>query len=89
MTNPTIPQALSLIRALYAESAPCTRGTGCVGGHLHVVLDDCNLEPHFIESALEHAQADKCGPCTEIAQLLLRMSAAQLDEVCDSEYSAW
>lgn len=80
--KPTVPEVLPLIKAYYAKP-----GNG-VGGWLHIVLDDGNIETSHIEyckqSAIEHNDADGVA----IADLLLRMSKTQRKKLYASDKRA-
>lgn len=69
--KPTVPEVLPLVRAYYAKD-----GNGA-GGSLHVVLDDGNVEDHFVEFCMEEARkmGDVAG--VALAELLLGMSKTQ------------
>lgn len=69
--KPTVPEVLPLVRAYYAIP-----GNG-VGGHLHVVLDDGNVEDHFVQFCREDAIAAGDAKGLELADLLLLMSKTQ------------
>lgn len=75
--RPTVPEVLPLVHALYRGEAPCTRGSGGVGGHLHVVLDDGNVEHGHVRWCLDSAVSDGCGTCADLARLMLRMTPTQ------------
>jgi hypothetical protein len=73
----TVNDVLPLACRLYHEEALCTRHTGNVGGHLHIVLDDGNERDSDVQFCLDEALQDKCDTCITIARLLLRMSKTQ------------
>ena len=75
--RPTVDRARELVTRLYSGEDPCTRGTGPVGGHLHIVLDDGNLANHHVDFCLLSAMSEKCATCTELAHLLMAMSRTQ------------
>lgn len=61
-----------LVKIIYTEY-------NCVGGALHIVLDDYNLEDHFIEWCLENTiqdieNEDERNTYRECAKLLLKLS---------------
>lgn len=85
-TRPTIPEVLPLVRALYAETLPCSFETGRVGGHLHVVLDDGNISDGMIEACLRDAQQENCTTCARIASLLLQMTPTQRRKISRIHY---
>lgn len=63
--KPTVPEVLPLVHELYSSDH------GTVGGCLHGVLDDGNIEDASVRYSLEIAEKEGCDPCTEIAKLLL------------------
>ena len=65
------------MRALYNYDNPCTRRTGGVGGHLHIVLDDNNVDDYSVKLCLDEAEKDHCTTCIELAQVLMMMSMTQ------------
>ena len=71
MNKPTIPEVAPLVDALYASDH------GTVGGHLHNVLDDGNLEDSSVAFCIAEAERDGCQPCLTLGKLLLRMSKTQ------------
>jgi len=77
--RPTVKEVLPLVNELYRGNGdvPCNRGSGIVGGHLHIVLDDGNTDTYFVESCLEYAIKDGCQACIDLARKLLPMSPTQ------------
>jgi hypothetical protein len=73
------------IRDLYYEEAPCTRETGSVGGHMHIVLDDENVEDEHVKFCIGEAEEDDCKTCIEIGLALLRLTE---DERFEMAYNA-
>ena len=69
--KPTIPEVLPLVQAYYAKP-----GNGA-GGSLHIVLDDGNIETHFVEFCKEYALENNDQDGVELAELLLHMSYTQ------------
>lgn len=69
--KPTVPEVLPLVRALYRSEH------GRVGGCFHIVLDDYNVEDHHVSWCLDNARERSCQPCTELGELLVRMSRTQ------------
>ena len=69
--KPTIPEVEPLVRD-FAR----TPGNE-VGGHLHIVLDDGNVEDHFVRSCIEDAESAGDVQAAELGRLLLRMSKTQ------------
>ena len=88
MLKPAVPEVLSLVRRLYAQDDPCTRDAGCVGGHLHIVLDDGNVEDGHVAFCLTKAQEDGCTTCITLAGLLMRMSKTQRSKLSEGAYRA-
>lgn len=43
------------------------------GGCLHVVVDDDNYDTEFVESCLQTAEHEECGPCIACAKALLEL----------------
>lgn len=73
--RPTVPEVLPRAIAIYASPG------GSVGGHLHVVLEDLNCHPGFLEGCVEWAREDGCRACEELAYLLSAMSRTQISKV--------
>lgn len=71
MKKPTVPEVMPLIEAYYAKS-----GNG-VGGSLHIVLEDGNVEDHHVRWCLECAEKHGDTDGVELAKLLLAMSKTQ------------
>jgi hypothetical protein len=71
MDKPTIPEVLSLVKA-YLEKD----GNG-VGGSLHIVLDDGNVEDSHVEFCIKWAREHNDEDGVKLGELLLRMSKTQ------------
>lgn len=69
--KPTVPEVLPLVHALYATAH------GAVGGCLHIVLDDGNVETGHVKFALAYARENGCADCTALGEKLLQMSTTQ------------
>lgn len=69
--KPTVPEVLPIVKAYYAKP-----GNG-VGGSLHVVLDDGNIETKFVEECREYARQNNDSDGVALADLLLKMSYTQ------------
>lgn len=69
--KPTVPEVLPLVNEYYQKD-----GNG-VGGCLHVVLDDGNIETCFVEGCIEWARENKDEDGEKLAELLLKMSYTQ------------
>ena len=69
--RPKVPEVAAMIRAYYELP-----GNG-VGGRLHVVLDDNNMERHFIADSLEDClkAGDEAGAA--ICRAMLAMTPSQ------------
>ena len=76
-TRPTITTVLPLVLRLYREEDPCSLNAGGVGGHMHIVLDDGNVERSNVEFCINAARKDHCTTCLTIGELMLRMSPTQ------------
>jgi hypothetical protein len=81
MNKPTVPEVLPLVQALYATEH------GQMGGHLHIVLDDQNVDTDHVEYCLKAARFDQCKQCEELAELLMRMSPTQRKKLSLRAYS--
>lgn len=75
--RPTTPEVVLLVNRLYSGVDLCTRGSGGLGGHLHIVVDDSNVQDHHVQYCLDEARADKCATCTVIAEKLRAMTKTQ------------
>jgi len=71
MTKPTVHEVLPLVRAYYGKPE------NNVGGNLHLVLDDVNVEDQHVSFCLEVAKERNDDDGVRIAELLLRMSKTQ------------
>lgn len=67
--KPTVPEVIALARALYETDH------GTVGGCLHIVLDDGNMDS--VPFCLQWAKDHDCGQCIVLAEMLLRMTKTQ------------
>jgi len=76
--RPTVPQVLPLVNQLYKTFEG---GSGCC---LHIVLDDNNINDHFIEYCLEIAEQKQHTFCQTICKLLLQMTLTQRHKICGS-----
>lgn len=84
IAKPTIPEVLPLVNQLYLEEDPCTKDAGCVGGHLHIVLDDGNIEDGCVQFCLDQAIEDNCPTCRTIAEQLMQMSKTQRKKIAST-----
>jgi hypothetical protein len=69
--KPTVPDVLPLARAYYEIAG------NEVGGHLHIVLEDYNIDDGSVQFCLDEARAHRDEAGVELASLLLRMSKTQ------------
>lgn len=69
--KPTIPEVLPLVRAYYAKP------NNGVGGSLHLVLDDGNIETYWVEYCKQYALENNDPDGVALAELLLKMSYTQ------------
>lgn len=69
--KPTVPDVLPLVRAYYAKPE------NGVGGNLHIVLDDGNVEDSHVRFCLDRAHEAGDADGIALAGLLLRMSRTQ------------
>jgi hypothetical protein len=72
-----VAEALPLVNDLYSGRTLCTRDSGGVGGHLHIVLDDGNTDDGMVQFCIEEATRDCCAPCRELGQKIRAMSPTQ------------
>lgn len=68
---------MPLVNDLYRKVSKCSRGSGGVGGHLHIVLDDGNVEDGSVQFCVNEATKDRCETCCQLALKLLTMSPTQ------------
>lgn len=78
--KPTVPEVLPLVHAYYRKPG------NEVGGNLHIVLDDGNVEDGHIQYCLEQAEADGDEDGVVLASLLLRMSRTQRSKLSALAY---
>ena len=71
MTKPTIPEVVPLCKAYYAKEG------NSVGGSLHIVLEDGNVENHWVQSCREWAVEAGDDDGVALADILLKMSKTQ------------
>jgi len=71
MKKPTVPEVLPLVNQYYSHPK------NGVGGNLHIVFEDGNIDDHSVEFCLEQAQEKKDKEGVVIANLLLQMSKTQ------------
>jgi hypothetical protein len=68
--KPTVPEVLPLVDAVYARH--------CAGCCFHVVLDDWNIEKHFIDSACDWAMERGHEDCMALAEKMRHMTPTQV-----------
>lgn len=83
MGKPTVPEVLPLVRALYASPG------GRVGCHLHIVLDDGNVQDKHVQFCIDRAAEDQCGRCLVLAGMLMLMSKTQRAVLAAMDHSPW
>src|SRR5688572_15279597 len=66
--KPTIPEVMPLVRAFYEKP-----GNG-VGGALHIVLEDGNVDDGSVRFCLNEARKRADEDAIRLAEILLRMS---------------
>lgn len=71
MSKPTVPEVLPFIQEYYRKPE------NCVGGNLHIVLEDSNVEDIHVKYCLKQAKAEHDKDGVRIAELLLQMSKTQ------------
>lgn len=69
--KPTVPDVLPLVHAYYAKPG------NSVGGNLHLVLEDANVDDRHVAFCLKVAEDAHDDDGAAIARLLLRMSRTQ------------
>ena len=76
MDKPTIPEVLPFIKDYYSKD-----GNG-VGGSLHIVLDDGNIDDDSVKYCLGCAKKRGDIDGVKIAETLLLMSKTQRKKIC-------
>ena len=79
--KPTIPEVMPMI-CEYRD----TEGNG-VGGSLHIVLDDGNVEDHFVSRCVEEAEKKGDVAGANLGRTLLKMSKTQRRKISANFYS--
>ena len=69
--KPTVLEILPVVRAYYAKP------NNGVGGSLHIVLEDGNIETSHIEFCMEYARENNDPDGVVLAKLLMKMSRTQ------------
>lgn len=84
MPKPTIPEVAPLIAAYYAKPG------NEVGGSLHIVLDDGNIERYHVEFCRRYAEEHNDPDGAALAEILLQCSITQRKKLCvHPGYRAW
>jgi len=78
--KPTIPEILPLLKA-YGE-----KDGNEVGGNLHIVLDDGNVNDSDVVFCLERAKETNDVDGVKLAELLLKMSKTQRSKLSNLFY---
>ncbi len=76
--KPTVPEVRELVSEYY-----CLPGNA-VGGALHIVVDDGNIEDSHVQFCRNEALARGDAAGVRIADLLLQMSKTQRKKVADT-----
>lgn len=77
--KPTVPEVLPLVRGYYSKNP--------VGGNLHVVLDDGNVDDSHVRFCIDQASAAGDTEGLRLGMLLLRMSRTQRKKLSRSKYA--
>lgn len=75
MKKPTVSEVLQLVNQYYSQSK------NSVGGNLHIVIEDGNIDNYSIKFCLEQAKEQKDEEGIIIANLLLQMSKTQRKKI--------
>lgn len=79
---PDCRPVIELVKRLYSGEDDCTMGSGGAGGHLHIVLDDDNLNDDSVQFCIDLAEKDNCITCLTLAKLMLQLSTTQRKRCC-------
>lgn len=71
LDRPTIPEVLPLAQAYYAKPE------NCVGGNLHLVLEEGNVQDDHVRYCLERARGAGDEDGVMLAGMLLKMTKTQ------------
>lgn len=71
LDRPSVPDVLPLARSYYAKPG------NEVGGNLHIVLDDRNVQSNHVRFCMEQAVARGDMDGVELAKMLLQMTKTQ------------
>lgn len=80
--RPTVPEVLPLVRAYYAMP-----GNG-VGGNLHIVLDDANVDDGSVHFCINAAREAGDTEGVKLGEVLLAMSKTQRRKLHTARRSA-
>lgn len=64
-------------------------GSHACGGHLHIVLDDHNIEDHHIEYCIKSAKRDNCKMCETTGNIILKMSYLERARLVRGRYGSY
>lgn len=76
--KPTVSEVLALVHAYYAKPE------NNLGGHLHLVLDDLNVDAQSVQLCRDEAAKAGDHDGVRLADLLLQMSTTQRRELVRS-----
>jgi len=69
--KPTVPEVLPLFETYYAKPG------NSVGGSLHIVLDDANIQDVYVKYCIELAKEQNDEDGVRLGNILLTMSKTQ------------
>jgi hypothetical protein len=78
VTRPTVPMVVPWVREWYKHEP--------VGGVLHIVLDDLNVEDKHVQWCVEHAREEGDVEGERLAQTLAYMTVTQRRKVARAWY---
>lgn len=76
LNRPTVPEVFLLVKEYYLAG-------NSVGGNLHIVFEDGNLNDKDVEFCLDEAQKAGDEKGVHLAKLLLQMSKTQRGKLCN------
>jgi hypothetical protein len=80
--KPTIPEVVPLIRDYYRKPE------NGVGGHLHIVLEDSNIQDAHLRFCRDAAREAGDHDGQVLAEILLRMSKTQRAKLASMSFSS-
>jgi hypothetical protein len=80
ISKPTVPEVLPLVIAY------CSKEENSVGGSLHIVLDDGNVEDGHVEYCIEYAKEVGDVDGVKLGKILLKMSKTQRLKLVETWY---